>query len=671
MTSIKLEKASSVFNLGDTSFRRKTILDDFKIILPILQNHKVNFPRWENSNESQGVFYNTVLNNTDLFVRNQAEDPAKRARTLTNALIKPGLVNFNRELGESAVHWISNKTKKADSLEILFTLAIDNLVFFRQLLKLRVYDATGNHSIYPFRIALNFLSKYQDVPEGDLLTILHSIEPTMTHEEIDEIINNYENVTKNQQIFEEFIELNLPTKRMQEDIFNAQKLFGLSKLSEETIFKMFPNRKSKIAQQKYYEFYSAVFEYRHEKSINNLEKMLDVSRDSKIKKSFGFNSLPFKIPRKVKLNVEEFEESNSNSLLLDIDSRLFLAQFYNSKRSDLIREYSDMTKRIFNLTGVLSFENGLINLIHPWLIKKVTRVISEMKGFSERGTYQSYEENINSVFFKDLTISEILGIAQPEIEQIKREIMKEYHVETVHDLQLVVEAEKEERFRTMIDKDFPKSKIVSLLKLFSDRTQKNDKKIQKQVSDAATVPTIFEYIVAIAWYHLSNKDYSIRGSLNLALDGDLRPLTHATGGDGDIIIHKEKHILMLEVTLMDKNAQKRGEMEPVIRHTTNLSIREQKKVLTIFIADELDNNVMNIFRASSMVELESTQERGKRIKGVSIFSMRINEIIQLIESNTCENDVIEVLNEEFNRKITHVNTPWRKEALTKLGIDNI
>lgn len=36
---MKLENTNSVFNLGDTSFRRKTLLDDYKAILPILKNH--------------------------------------------------------------------------------------------------------------------------------------------------------------------------------------------------------------------------------------------------------------------------------------------------------------------------------------------------------------------------------------------------------------------------------------------------------------------------------------------------------------------------------------------------------------------------------------------------------------------------------------------------------
>lgn len=43
---MKLENTNSVFNLGDTSFRRKTLLDDYKVILPILKNHMEKVDRW-------------------------------------------------------------------------------------------------------------------------------------------------------------------------------------------------------------------------------------------------------------------------------------------------------------------------------------------------------------------------------------------------------------------------------------------------------------------------------------------------------------------------------------------------------------------------------------------------------------------------------------------------
>ena len=105
----------STFNLGDTSFRRKTLLDDYKTLLPILRKHNILFPNW--NNDSQIAYYQEVMTETDLFERSESDDPAKRSRTLTNALIKSGLINDKRKLSEVANNWIDNKIESFDELE--------------------------------------------------------------------------------------------------------------------------------------------------------------------------------------------------------------------------------------------------------------------------------------------------------------------------------------------------------------------------------------------------------------------------------------------------------------------------------------------------------------------------------------------------------------------------
>ena len=57
---------------------------------------------------------------------------------------------------------------------------------------------------------------------------------------------------------------------------------------------------------------------------------------------------------------------------------------------------------------------------------------------------------------------------------------------------------------------------------------------------------------------------------------------------------------------MNKQAQKRGEWEPVLRHALNLKAdSEPKEVFTFFIADELDRNTINILAGG-----------GRRLSGV-------------------------------------------------------
>jgi hypothetical protein len=54
---LKLQSKNSVMNLGDTSFRRKNLLDDYKIML---QGITEQLEEWNTNNSSQMIFYKYV-----------------------------------------------------------------------------------------------------------------------------------------------------------------------------------------------------------------------------------------------------------------------------------------------------------------------------------------------------------------------------------------------------------------------------------------------------------------------------------------------------------------------------------------------------------------------------------------------------------------------------------
>ena len=147
---MKLTKSAETFNLGDTSFRRKTLIDDYKILLPFLRETILEYREWDNV--AQAEFYKIVLEETELFTRNTEEDFAKRGRTLTNALVKIGLTNSKRNLSIVAHKWLKGKTLPANDVERALGIDLNNLMFTRQLLKLRVYDSNKMNYFYPFRV---------------------------------------------------------------------------------------------------------------------------------------------------------------------------------------------------------------------------------------------------------------------------------------------------------------------------------------------------------------------------------------------------------------------------------------------------------------------------------------------------------------------------------------
>ena len=666
-------------NLGDTSFRRKNLLDDYKIML---QGITEQLEEWSTKNSSQMTFYQYVaksglINDTfygdyysfisDKFkesifekYKNKKEvtdykslvkyfilEQKKRGRTYTNALVKIGLVDEKRKITAVGEALLDGDTKQ-DDIEKLFNLSADNIIFLRQLLKLRVYESEGENYIYPFRMGIYLLSKFDDIPQKEFCTILSLIRAGKTDEEYREILDKYKLVKSKNMSFGQYV-----SRYIQEENLEI-KFEEKYRISKEKFEKYFLNRKSKDKIEDYFEFYEISLDFFENRNLEIYKKLEKISKKDSIKKAFGYNKVPFKFCKTLKEFFEENKETMFEAKNIEEFNKLFYELFRDSKNYDLIFEYNDMTIRTFNLSGIISFENGLVNLSYKWLSKNIFSEIIGMKKLSN--------EVVKDNFHKNISFSEIFDLSEERIESFIEKLRKENNIPK--------EISIFEYFSNKIDKDFEKKleerfsndKVCSILNLFKNR--ENDEKISKEVTDNAKIPTIFEYMLAIAWHRISNKEFNLKKSLKLSLDGDGFPLSHAPGGDGDIIAEYSDFDVMLEATLMDKNTQKRGELEPVIRHATNLTIKnmeENKKTYTFFVANELDANVINIFRATSQIQLQSTQNREKYTNGIKIYSLTIDKIIYLLENNINYKYFLNRVFENYS-KIEFIGNNWCEDT---------
>ena len=666
-------------NLGDTSFRRKNLLDDYKIML---QGITEQLEEWSTKNSSQMTFYQYVaksglINDTfygdyysfisDKFeesifekYKNKKEvtdykslvkyfilEQKKRGRTYTNALVKIGLVDEKRKITAVGESLLDGDTKQ-DDIEKLFNLSTDNIIFLRQLLKLRVYESEGENYIYPFRMGIYLLSKFDDIPQKEFCTILSLIRAGKTDEEYREILDKYKLVKSKNMSFGQYV-----SRYIQEENLEI-KFEEKYRISKEKFEKYFLNRKSKDKIEDYFEFYEISLDFFENRNLEIYKKLEKISKKDSIKKAFGYNKVPFKFCKTLKEFFEENKETMFEAKNIEEFNKLFYELFRDSKNYDLIFEYNDMTIRTFNLSGIISFENGLVNLSYKWLSKNIFSEIIGMKKLNN--------EVVKDNFHKNISFSEIFDLSEERIESFIEKLRKENNIPK--------EISIFEYFSNKIDKDFEKKleerfsndKVCSILNLFKNR--ENDEKISKEVTDNAKIPTIFEYMLAIAWHRISNKEFNLKKSLKLSLDGDGFPLSHAPGGDGDIIAEYSDFDVMLEATLMDKNTQKRGELEPVIRHTANLTIKnmeENKKTYTFFVANELDINVINIFRATSQIQLQSTQNREKYTNGIKIYSLTIDKIIYLLENNINYKYFLNRVFENYS-KIEFIGNNWCEDT---------
>lgn len=151
-------------------------------------------------------------------------------------------------------------------------------------------------------------------------------------------------------------------------------------------------------------------------------------------------------------------------------------------------------------------------------------------------------------------------------------------------------------------------------------------------------------------YISESKNYNLHKCFGVTLDGNHLPIIHNSGYKGDIEIFTDKYSLQIEATLVNKYNQKRAELEPVIRHAINFESKNYAPQ-TIYIANELDDNVINIFRASQFIEFKDTTSNMRHVYGVNIFAFTTNEIIRILDSDITDTEILNVINKYKN------NTP--------------
>lgn len=678
---MRLINETSIVNMGDTSIRVRQIVEVYKIILEHLDKFMKEKRTWTGNNALQEQFYRSFLEEINQI---EVEDgitlfrdfsrlktysyPPKgkiglRGRTLTNGLVKTGLINTEREISVVGKNYLEGNIKDADKLEEIFNLAPDNLIYLRQFLKLRIYHPNNRQYFYIFRFALKFLSVHENVPQEHFFKLILSIKPNTTESELRKLIAEYESVKNGTETFDSFYTRNFSTTiKSKEEIESVKEMFKNKNFTDENFIKYFNNRDSNETSIFYKKYVLALLQLVQDKSENTFLIVKKMSRDNRIKKAFGSNRIPFKL--KHRQTVEHFFKDNKGHPLLSDNPLNIYLTFIFSKQNDLIREYSDMCRRTFQITGLIRFEQGLVNLNNRSIIKPLLDKLGDKFKLSGEDCFEDYELNPKSSWFQDVSTMEILDLSFHELESLITSICKQLGITEIETFSTEIEAQREEDFREFVENYFPKAKIIKVLNHIAKR---EDEEVYKLVTDQATISTIYEYILTIAWYHLSDgKQFSLAKSFFVTLDGNKLPLSHRPGGAGDIEIIAKDYNVLIEATLMDRNTQRRAELEPVIRHSINFkNEHDTKETLTIFVANDLDDNVLNVFRATQFIELTGTLEKGV-VQGLSIFALTTAELIRLLQLNKKDTEIIDIVEAYEDKQPSFIKLNWRTPIIEAL-----
>lgn len=341
-----------------------------------------------------------------------------------------------------------------------------------------------------------------------------------------------------------------------------------------------------------------------------------------------------------------------------------------SKRLDQIREYSDTTKRIFRATGIISFDNGYVELAYKELCRHIFKEqLLYQRICGQSNDYVEYETEYDSYYYSISSLAEILLYSNEEILDITNSVREEFGVSNIEQISEKVTKNRKREFAEFIRDRYPLEKVKELLGLFSNRS--NDSKLKEYVSSDATVPTIYEFVVGIAWYYFAGKRIDLLNSFNLTLSANFEPLVHAGGGQGDIVIYEDDKVVMLEATLMNSSSQKRGEWEPVLRHSVNLKIEEEtngspRQVTTFFIADEFDANTINIWKAVAAVPMQSSVDRESFTDNVVIMPINSAELSALTDKSDKYDQIIDDVHRLFEVEKNNFDLNWRDKFIRKI-----
>lgn len=504
----------------------------------------------------------------------------------------------------------------------MFNINSDSFVYLRQLLKTSI-DVNGS-MVRPFIITVKCLTELGYLSYDEFTYFVPLIKD---EESAKEIISDIKLYRENKIELDEIIYkrlIQMPNYQL------AKETIVTSDIDEDLICLIGMNRKSRSYDKSYYKLYENI------KNIfidggNDYESLLKSAKEINQKPGILWRNLIFKTTNIGVIRKHGASSINNQCPFLNCKSEqdlkeTFFKYLHVFKAKATLSDYFDLNRRYFNITDTIIFEDSMIKLdmIPKYFFKEIMDNLYK-DAFKKDDNLQINVklETISSAFEIDInkvyeSLSKDLGITLTSPEQAAT----------------YVNDERYRRFNEMIDKRFSDSVLIELLNCFENR---NDKRIEELVTDEATIPTIFEYILGIIWYKVSERQGNILDFMQLSLEANLLPKTHAAGGYADIIYEYEaclaypKHALLLEATLADGTNQRRMEMEPVSRHLGDYRIRFNNPFdYSLFVSTYLDKNVISDFRYRKIIPYTRDEET---ITGMKIISMDTDSLKKIIENN--------------------------------------
>lgn len=627
-----LSYSSFFWSLGTTSFRTKEFNYSIEKQLACLDDF------WkipENSNQGWEKKYMAPGQKDIYDIKNRYYDfmrergltvgddsiKYKAAREKTSGLVDLGLINENHRLTEVGHRILEISQSEDYSSDNPLLISKDSYVYLKQLLK--TFIKTDGVYVRPFVVVLYLLSKL-DYLTYEEFTFLA---PLCTSAEITEqMIKDISAIRRGEKSKEQIIVQVMMTK---ENYQKAYQVLMENEANEYIITQIGLNRKSRNYDKPYYPLYLLLKENYLNKDYSKAHLLYKqttaVSNVGRYWRRYLFDTVSLvaikKAPRKHLLPSVFDNVTNEEEL-----KTAFFQMMHLIKNLATLQDYFDLNRRYLNIANVMIFGDEQVKLD---LVPKQFFASAIEELYLSAYTPSAELEH-------DCKMENICPALKFDKEDVVARLNEELGIEldNIDEAYSEVEKRRYDRFKTMVDTRFTDNDLLQLLDDFNSR---NDDEISKKVTDNADTPTIFEYVLGIIWYKVSGYKGRILDYMKLSLDANLLPITHAAGGEADIVYEYAEtkdypaHTLLLEATLAESTNQRRMEMEPVSRHLGNHILRtNNKSSYCLFATNYLDMNVISDFRGRKNMFFYDTRDASRYVHGMKIIPLQTSDLRSIL-----------------------------------------
>lgn len=643
--------------VGTTSYRTDNFNSNIESQLALIDEFR-SLPNkrgvaWSGNNDFQKKYYE-FLKEKD-FLTGDADKPDKDAREKTSGLVDIGLLTKNRELTEVGQALLEISRQGDFKTDNLLEIPKDSFIYFKQMLK--TSNKVNQDTVRPFIVFLYVLSKTEYLTNDEFTYLLPlCVNKEVTDAVIEEILSSRDIGTNYDQIIWDVLK-NMP------NYVQALGLLQRKEVTEDLICTIGINRKSKQYDKPYYVLYQVlrdiVFDY-----DNKTRELYDATkRFSNAKIAGSWRKLLFNTRTRGTIIKNGRDSFNDIDIFQSSNIDEFNYQFFKAmhiiKAKATLSDYFDLNRRYFGVTDTVIFEDDRVKLdvLPGCYVQNISEHLETLafEGCSNLEVNLELEKIDQRLEMNEGALYETLGLALG------------VDVENAESARTIIQDERYARFNKLVNDKFGKEAII---RLFSDFENRNDDQIRDMVTDNADIPTIFEYILGIAWYYISERQGKVLDFMNLSLDANLLPKTHAGGGEADIVWEYAgtdsypEHTLLLEATLAERTNQRRMEMEPVSRHLGDYCLSHpETEAYCVFVTTYLDINVISDFRNRRFTVYYNTQDPEDLIEGMKIMPIQTDVLKDLLVNNAKYKDVFNLFEKAYNA--TENPREWYENNIVK------